>query len=450
LQQATATLWEKVLPNIETEVGPQRFRLWFGETKLVSFDDQCATIGVPNVFTRDWLEKGFADVVRRALASCLGHAVEVRFKIDATLYRRRQDEIANDVATTPSAPPPDRPDSRGTCPTLSNFVTGPCNELAFRAVSRVIEDVGTFYNPLFVQGPAGAGKSHLLRGMKYALRSRRGVRAEYLTAEGFANHYIDRVRSKNLVEFRKHFRNVDVLIIDDIGFFSGKRGTQQEFLHTFNSLANTSRQIVVAAGVHPRELPEFDTNLVSRFVGGLVVRVDAPDYDTRMAILRHKAVERGLALDRQVADHIVAHVTGSVRALEGALNTLENLVLSGVSLTDFERIQDALQPLVGSAPERLSVAMIERVVCEHFDLRREEICSRRKSRSVSYPRQMSMYLARELTESSFLEIAAYFGGRNHTTAMSACRAMSRRAEADHDTQRHLALLRTKIKQAQRS
>lgn len=449
MTQTAVHLWEKVLEEIQETIGPQKFQLWFLSTRLISLDETAAVVGVPNVFTRDWLERRFAGEVSRALEGALGRPVDVTFRIDAELYRRRRDEIANAVPTGRSAAPARPTCTRKPSQTLSGFVVGACNELAYRAVCRVAEDVGTFYNPLFIHGASGLGKTHLLRGMEHALSARRGTRTRYVSGEGFTNQFVQSARAGNVPQFRKQYRSLDVLIIDDLDFLSKKHGTQEELLHTFDVLVHMSRQIVVASNTHPREIPEFNGNLVNRFVGGLVVRVDPPDYETRLAILKEKATRRAIKLEKAVADYIAAHLSGSVRELEGALNSVANLLASGIDSGDIGRITEALAPLVGSVPEKVTADMVCKAVCEFFSVSAADIRSGSKARSIAYPRQLCMYLSRAMTDASYHEIAAAFGSRNHTTALSACRNVKHKAENDPDVQRHLAVLRAKVKLARR-
>jgi len=449
VNQTAVHLWETVLQSIQETIGPQKFQLWFLSTRLIDIDDTAAVVGVPNVFTRDWLERRFAGDVSRALEAALGRRVDVTFRIDPGLYKRRQGEIAKALPSEPTVAPPKPACTGKPSHTLSSFVVGLCNELAYRAVCRVIEDIGTFYNPLFIHGASGLGKTHLLRGMEHALSARRGTRALYVSGESFTNQFVQSARAGNVLQFRKRFRSLDVLIIDDLDFLSNKRRTQEELLHTFNALVHMSRQIVVASNLHPREIPEFNGNLVNRFVGGLVVRTDPPDYETRLAILKEKAARRCVKLEKPVADYIAAHLPGSVRELEGALNSVANLLAGGVDPGDIGRITEALAPLVGSVPEKVTAVMVCKAVCEFFSVTAADIRSGSKARSIAYPRQLCMYLTREMTDASYHEIAAAFGSRNHTTAMSACRTVKDKAESDPETQRHLALLRAKVKLARR-
>lgn len=449
MNQTAVHLWEKVLEQIREAIGPQKFQLWFLATSLIDVDERTAVIGVPNVFTRDWLERRFTGEVSRALETALGRSVDVSFRIDAELYRNRRSEIAKATPTKSSVAPVAATCSGKPSHTLSSFVVGACNELAYRAVCRVVEDIGTFYNPLFIHGASGLGKTHLLRGMEHALSVRRGTRTRYVSGESFTNQFVQGARTGNVALFRKRFRSVDVLVIDDLDFLSNKHGTQEELLHTFNALTHMSRQIVVASNAHPREIPEFNGSLVNRFVGGLVVRIDPPDYQTRLAILKDKALARRIKLDKRVADYIAAHLSGSVREIEGGLNSVANLLAVGVDPGDIKRITEALGPLVGSVPDKVSAEMVCKAVCEFFSVTAKDIRSGSKARSIAYPRQLCMYLTRAMTDASYHEIAAAFGSRNHTTAMSACRTVKSKAENAPEVQRHLALLRAKIKLARR-
>jgi len=448
LKRTTTSVWENVLEEIGEAIGPQRFQLWFHSLKLLELDDERAVVGTPNLFTRDWLEKRFKLVVEDAVARVVGRALAVEFRIDGSLYRRRQTEIAKDV-DDPGAPREEiHAEERGKSRrTLSNFVVAACNELAYRAACRVVEDVGTFYNPLCIHGSSGLGKTHLLQGIAHALTARRGIRTRLVTGEEFTNQFVLSVRGGSRADFKKRFRGVDVLLVDGVDFLSSKQGTQEEFLHTVDALLNAGRQVIIASEAHPRELPEFHQGLVSRLAGGLVVRLDQPELATRVAILKAKAAERQLCLSPKIMEHIAASVTGNVRELEGALACVGNTCQEGVDTVELPMVQRAIAHLVPSSPEPLNMARIEKEVGRYFDVPVEKLHTRNRSRSVAYPRQICMYLGRELVGSSYQEIAEHFGSRNHTTAIGAWKNIQAKSEQGGDTRRHLMLLRARLKQS---
>ena len=447
LKKATTSVWQDVLEEIGEAIGPQRFQLWFHSLELLDLDDQRAVIGTPNVFTRDWLEKRFKSVVEEAVARVVGRSLPVEFRIDASLYRRKQTEISRDVEAAESLREDPQADDRGRPGrTLSNFVAAPCNELAYRAACRVVEDVGTFYNPLFIHGKSGLGKTHLLQGIAHALRGRRGIRTRLVSGEEFTNQFVQSVRGGNRATFKKRFRDVDVLLMDDVSFLSSKHGTQEEFLHTVDALLNVGRQVVISSEVHPREIREFHPGLVSRLVGGLVVRLDAPDLATRIEILKVKAAQRQISLSRKVLEHIAADVVGNVRELEGALACVGNVSRDGEEVTQLPLVQRAIAHLVAPSPAPLNMQRIEQEVCGYFNVDVQKLHTRNRSRSVSHPRQICMYLGRELVGASYQEIAEYFGSRNHTTAIGAWKNIQSKSQHDADTRRHLMLLRAELKQ----
>ncbi|MFH0962443.1 MAG: chromosomal replication initiator protein DnaA [Planctomycetota bacterium] len=445
-----ASVWETALDHIKEAIGPQKFQLWFQCSKLIEVDDQRAVIGVPNLLTRDWLERRFTRIVTESLAAAVGRELTVEFKIDAQLYRDRQSEIASATDAKTCAAPVQPEEARARY-ALANFVVGPCNELAYRAACRVVEDVGTFYNPLFIHGGSGLGKTHLLQGIAHALRGRRRLKTLPVSAVDFTSQFVQSARNGDFTSFRSRFRSADVLLVDEMDFLANKEGTQEEFLHTFDALLHAGRQIIIASSVHPRELSNFNRHLVGRLIMGLVVRLDPPDMETRVRILQAKAAERELSLPAPVAQYVAANLSGNVRELEGALNCVTNLRDEKGSLEDLAAVRQVVSHLVvATAAEPLTLRRIEGAVREYFGIEAEKLHSRQRSRAVAYPRQICMYLARELAGTAFQEIAGFFGSANHTTAISACNTIRSRSERDPETRKHLMLLRARLKQTRYS
>ena len=429
LSKATASRWRTVLEELEKRVKPQQFDMWFRATKLVAEEPDKIVVGVPNLFHEEWIETRYGGIVREAVTDALGDPIAVEFVVDSDLYtaaRERQlDERASligelDRQARPKAPPEKVGGDLNPQMKLENFVQGACNRLAYAASVTVAEGAGYAYNPLFVHGPVGMGKTHLLQGICHRVMSRPDpTTALYVSAESFANQFVQAVRHDSVDAFRHKFRRVGVLVIDDVHFLASKNATQQEFLHTFNALDAGQSRIVMASDSHPKMIAKIRESLIARFVSGLVVELKPPDFGTRQAIVRAKLGPRRLEVDERVVDCVARNFTGSIRELEGAVNTLVACSVLGRRKLTPEFARQVLQSL---APDKLAaptLEAVERAVLDFYGVSLGEIHSSKRSRRVSWPRHVAMYLGRELTGASFNEIAAHFGGKNHSTAIFA-------------------------------
>jgi chromosomal replication initiator protein len=319
------------------------------------------------------------------------------------------------VPPSPPAPRPGPPSRR-----LDDFVAGPCNRLALAAAVEMAESLGGSFNPLVIHGAIGLGKTHLMEGVAHGLRSRRpGLKVLQVTAEGFTNGFLDALRGGALSGFRARIRGADAFVVDDVHFIAAKRATQDEFLHTFNALIARGAPVVLAADRHPRAIAKLTEELATRFLGGMVVKLDAPDASTRRAILQAKAAARGVDVPGAVLDYMAENLRASVRELEGALNCLiAHAVLTGKRL-DLALARSALRETVRHTATAVGLRDVERVVCALFQIDAETLRSDARSRAATFPRMLAMYLARKHAGAAFSEIGRFFGGRNHSTVISA-------------------------------
>jgi chromosomal replication initiator protein len=389
--------------------------------------------------------------------------MRVRLHIDPELFqKRRLAELTQGDAFLSSAADsqqPPKPNSRTTDPaagsvstrtkeesashppllTLETFVVGDCNRMAHAAALEVVARPGKAFNPLFVHGGCGLGKTHLLQGIVHAVAARhRTPRVLYITAEQFTNRYIMAVRTRSLDAFRHRFRTLDVLAIDDIHFLAGKEATQEEFLHTFNAFDLASRQVVMASDCHPKMLQSIQDTLINRFVSGMVAHVAPPDRRTRIEILSRKAVAMGTCLSEGVLEQVAGCVTGSVRELEGALIRVMALASLEKCPVTPELAREALADHVAAGQASLSVDAILDAVAAYFSVARSDIVGRKRTRTITLPRQMAMYLSRRLTAMSFPEIGRLLGGKNHTTVLAACRRVDEMLERNEQAEWHQA------------
>ncbi len=435
--------------EVAGRLGDARYGLWFGEGVRLGLDagGEAIEVGVPNAFFREWIQGHFADTLIAAGESIAGHPLRLTFRVDDEAEPRighvvepsppdgRKTKIklpfapgpGPHVQPLPQSPPPlpsdrPRPSSSSNRPArrLDDFVTGAGNRLAHAAAVEMTVSLGASFNPLVVHAGVGLGKTHLLEGIGHALRARRpGLRLVHVTAEAFTNGFLDAMRAGALGSFRSRFRNAEALVVDDIHFLAAKRATQDEFLHTFNALISDGVPIVVAADQHPRLIARLTDELSTRFLGGMVVKMDAPDPATRRAILKAKALARGVDVPDAVISYIAEHLRASVRELEGALHSLiAHAVLTGKRL-DLNLAKSALRDTIRHTAQSVALRDVERAVCQLFQVDAEVLKSNGRARALTFPRMLAMYLARKHTGAAYSEIGRFFGGRNHSTVISA-------------------------------
>lgn len=432
----------EVFERIRAGVDGKSFDHWIKDKVRLSIADDTLTVGVGNPFILAWMQRQFSVVFRNVARDVLGASARVVIEVDARVglpisrpaAQKRSPGVEPPIETadTPVNGTP-RP-ARRRFADLAQFVAGPESELAYAAARQLCEAPRTFAGPLYLFGNVGLGKTHLLEGISQQLRRSPAMRqVAYFTAESFANYYTDALRGRTMPSFRNRFRMLDVLLVDDVDFFDGKRGLQQEFLHTLQHLEQRRRLIVLASDRHPRLLTRTMDELMSRFLSGTVCRIGAPDLPTRMRILEQRAARLRRTPSRAVLDYIARRFRGNVRELEGALNCLD--VYAGVSSGPIgvSVARRVLGDLERDCLRSLRLADIERVVCDVLGVEPDDVRSAKRARSVSQPRMVAMYLARKHTQATYGEIGAHFGGRNHSTVIAAVRKMNRLLENQPET-----------------
>ncbi len=419
---------------VAERLGEGRFGLWFGEGVNFGLDGDALEVGVPNAFFREWIQGHFSGNLIEAAEAVTGRTLQLRFRIDGEAEpkvgnliepkpadERRKPGVAVPLIPAPQNPPSERPRNQGRPPRrLDDFITGSCNRLAHAAAKEMAQSAGGSFNPLVIHAGIGLGKTHLLEGIGHALRARQpGLRLIHGTAEGFTNSFLDAMRAGALGGFRSRYRGAEALIVDDVHFLAAKRATQDEFLHTFNALIAEGVPIILAADQHPKRIAKLTDELATRFLGGMVVKLDAPDPTTRRAILKSKALARGVDVPDSVLEYIAEHLRASVRELEGALHSLiAHAVLTGKRL-DLALAKAALRDTIRHTAQAVALRDVERAVCQLFEVDAETLKSDGRARSLTYPRMLAMYLSRKHTGAAYSEIGRYFGGRNHSTVISA-------------------------------
>ena len=451
------SLWDAIAGRLRETLSATTYDTWFAHAEPRSFVDRELVVAVPNGFTRDWIESHFHGFVAGAAQQLVTEDISVSFTVAEQGGRL---PAPGPAPHQPRAPRESEPDvqSRDLAEvelnpkyTFDLFVIGSSNRFAHAAALAVAEAPAQAYNPLFIYGGTGLGKTHLLQAIGHYVRQHsRRLTMRYVTSETFMNDFIDSLRDKRIEGFKRRYRNYDVLLIDDIQFFEGKERIQEEFFHTFNSLYEGGAQIVISSDRPPREIATLEERLRSRFEWGLLTDVQAPDLETRIAILRKKVNTEGIAItDPEVLTFIAGRVSSNIRELEGALTR----VVAFSSLTDrpltVELAEDVLRdvyPQGEPAPE-VTIPRIQETVSQRFGVTLEELVSPRRSQAVAYPRQVAMYLSRELTDASLPMIGREFGGRDHTTVIHAKDKITRLIREDRSVYNLVQELTARIKQA---
>jgi chromosomal replication initiator protein len=447
------TQWRKISGLLRAEIGEAAYRSWLKPMSVQSERNGTVTMAVPTRFMRDWVVAHYADRLRSLWGGENASVRGVDIVVQAEQLQPCQRALPRAVLALPrpaprESAPPSASDASDLCApldprfTFEHFVVGKPNEFAYAAARRVGVAEEVPFNPLFLYGGVGLGKTHLMHAIAWQIRSRDPVRSVlYLSAEKFMYRFIRALREQNTVDFKEQFRSVDVLMIDDVQFISGKESTQEEFFHTFNTLVDQGRQIVLSADKSPSDLEGMQERLKSRLNCGLVADIHATTYELRLGILQSKAEQMGMAIPRKVMEFLAHRITANVRELEGALNrVIAHAQLIGREIT-IDTTQEVLHDLLRANDRRVSIDDIQKQVATHFNIRIADMSSARRARSVARPRQVAMYLAKQLTSRSLPEIGRKFGGRDHTTVMHAVRKVEELRAQDAGFAEDLELLR---------
>ncbi len=446
-------LWSKALALLEKEFDPQLFDRWLRPIQIKSIVDSQITLTVRDEFCKSWVLDHYQDKIYSAVKNLLqnpditivleieeGVAIPIPLRVETAPMR-----VATPLPSN-QALPSGETISFNSKYTFDSFVVGPSNRFAHAASMAVAESPAKSYNPLFIYGPVGLGKTHLMQAIgQEILRRNPGSRVLYITSERFTNQLINAIKTGTTMKFREKYRSVDCLLIDDIHFIAGKEATMEEFFHTFNTLYDSHKQIVVSSDKPPKDINNLEERLVSRFEWGLVTDIQAPDFETRTAILRKKAEREGLYIPDSVTFFIADKIKSNIRELEGALiRVVAYSKLVGKEV-DETVAQDVLKDLIVENQKKITVDLIQRKVAEYFEIRPSDMSAKRRSKNVAYPRHIAMYLSRELTSLSFPELGEHFGGRDHTTVLHACEKVKKDIKKDQKTKMLVEKLGFEIK-----
>ncbi len=449
-------LWTQVLEAARPGLPEQSFRTWLAGTAAIGLSDQVLEIETPSQFHVEWIEDKYGAVLTQILEHLSGRPMTLRFHAgqdDASPIPAVEVEPERAPApprSTPARPPPPSPSSMGLNDryTFQRYVVGDNNELASAACHAVASNPGRTYNPLFLYGGVGLGKTHLMHAIGNEILERvPETRIAYLPCERFVNDLVTSIQEGTTAEFRRRYREIDLLLVDDVHFLEGKERTQEEFFHTFNALHDARKQIILTSDRPPKEIPGLEARLISRFEWGLVVDVKVPDFETRMAILRKKAADDDLVLDEDVIEYIARHCTDSVRELEGAVIKL----LAYSSLTNQEisisMAESALRGVLGGRADRhrpISPDRIADEVAEEWGVTPEALASKRRSRDIMVPRQVAMYLIKEILDLPLVRIGQQFGGRDHSTVIHSIRKVEERMDQEDSFRSRVTRVRTRL------
>ena len=429
-----ASIWDQILTRIETKVNRHSFYTWFKPTSFVGDAGKAITVRVPNPLFKDWLTKHYSVVLSEALAEVQRPDASLVFVAEGAPLPAAEPALS-EVAAEEDGPEAPVTTPAGLNPryTFDTFIVGPSNQFAHAACRAVAEAPSRSYNPLFIYGGVGLGKTHLMHAVgQYVMQHDGGLKLTYISSERFMNEMINAVRYDRILDFRERYRSVDILLVDDIQFVSGKEGTQTEFFHTFNALYDAQKQIVLSSDRPPHEIPALEERLRSRFEWGLIADIQPPDLETKVAILKRKAETEAIPLPDNVAMFIAARIKSNIRELEGSLIRL----IAYASLTgrevSLDLAQEVLRNVIDQDEKAITIETIQKFVADYYQLKVADLKSRNNSKSVAMPRQIAMYLCKELTHASLPEIGRSFGGKHHSTVIHSINKVKEMQKTDQD------------------
>lgn len=429
-----AEIWDRVRQQARQSLPEQTYRTWLERTEAIAFENDTLIVGAPDLFAADWIERNHGDLLVSLSPVALGHPIKLRFKVNEERLARAQMDMFVAPPPAPLAAPQSAQQPRISTPlnqryTFDQFVIGKSNDVAAAAAQAAAQAPGKVYNPLFIYGETGLGKTHLMQGIAHELLRRTPtLRLAYVGTEQFTNEFIGAIQTGAMGDFRRRFREIDLLLVDDVQFLKGKESTQEEFFHTFNAIYEGGRQIVLTSDRPPKEIPGLESRLVSRFEWGMVANIDSPDLEHRIAILKKKASldHLELTIPDEVIEFIAQHVKSSVRELEGSIIKL--LAYASLKHRDIsvdlarEALRDKLRDAANSdfpdvPPTTITVATIQQVVAREWGVTPDGLRSKTRTKQLTVPRQVAMYLCRELLALQLVEIGNAFGGRDHSTVI---------------------------------
>ncbi len=440
----TEDIWQKFLSILEGKLGNNIVDLWFRPIKILQIKDKQVTIEIPNRFFKDWIEDNYPDIIPETLGDILGFPVSIRYRIeekidpeikkkDVKLESRRQRLASRGIYLNPKY-------------TFENFVVGPSNQFAEAAARAVAETPGKHYNPLFIYGGVGLGKTHLITAIGNAVIDQRSdMNIIYVSAEQFTNEVVSAIRHEKMSELKHKYRSVDLLLLDDIHFIANKTQTQEEFFHTFNAIYERQKQIVMSSDRPPKEIGAVTDRLRSRFSMGLIADIQPPELETKVAILQRKAEIENIRIPEEVAYYLASKVKSNIRELEGCLIRLGAQSSLTGSPIDLEMAKNILRDIIEDDERPITVENIQKIVCDFFNIKLSDIKAKKRTKEVALPRQIAMCLCKQLTNLSLSDIGKNFGGKDHATVIYACKQVEEKRAKDASFNKMMESLLKKIK-----
>jgi chromosomal replication initiator protein len=442
-------LWQAVLAQIQFHISPANFETWFKNTHILSKKGGTILIAVPNSFSREWIENKYHKLILTTLHGLNEEIKEAKYLVESSSLKTRQQREEISLASSDQLEFSEFKINKETNLnpryTFDNFIVGSFNELPHAAATAVAKEPGLVYNPLFIYGGVGLGKTHLLQALGNEIT--KGLpqkRVKYMPAEKFTSEVVLSIRNHTVESLKEKYRQVDVLIIDDVQFLAGKEKTQEEFFHTFNALYEKNKQIILSSDRPPKAIPALEERLRSRFEGGMIADISLPDFETRMAILKAKAQERKVNFPEEILSYLANSIQRNIRELEGALNRLIAFQKLNKQIPDLEISKNLLKNIIQSPKKMASPKKIVQVVAEFYDLKERDILSVSRKREVVRPRQIAVYLLREELKSSFPFIGRKIGGKDHTTAIHSYEKIKKEMSSDENLKEELNLIRQRI------
>ena len=440
------SLWETAKSELRNALPRADFETWISSLQPVTIlEGKVLVLEAPSVLTEAWVNSNYAEMLRRQLTLVAGRNMDYRLTASVDAAREVAPAPAPVARAARQAASSPAPAIKATN-TFENFIVGPENEMAHGASLAVAKEPGHYYNPLFIHGPTGLGKTHLMHAIAHSVYAANPqARIAYISSETFTNDFIQALQTGSVASFRRRYRELDLLLIDDIHFLAGKESTQDEFFHTFNELHNNHKQVVLTSDRPASEIAKLQERLVSRFQWGMVCSIQAPGLETRIAILRKKAAARGLELQTEIAEFIASRIARNVRNLEGAVTRIVGLVGMTRKPLELAQVEKLLHDiLVEEASHTLTAEVIQRKVAEHYRIQMSDMTSKRRMQNIAFPRQVAMYLATQLTGMSLVSIGQAFGGRDHGTVIHARKTVVNQMEVDANVRRTVEYLRAQL------
>lgn len=423
-------IWQKSQQSIKDSVGQTSYDTWFSPLKAIQSDEKSLTIETPDEFFKNWIDEHYMPIIERNIHAQSGQNIQIQFTVNPQLLNAPTQKELSKLEKTFDQQKQNNLNPRFQ---FDHFVVGPSNRFAFAACQAVAANPAKAYNPLFIYGPVGLGKTHLLQSVTHAIRQQQPeLKITYLSSEQFTNELINAIKHKSTEAFRQKYRHVDVLLIDDIHFIAGKESTQEEFFHTFNTLHDARKQIIICSDRPPKEIAHLEERLVSRFAWGLIADVQAPDFETRAAILRKKLETESVQVDDDVVLFIAEQIKTNIRELEGALIRVVAYAILDGKPVNLAIAKQVLKDMVIENQKRITVSDVQQQVAAYFKLPVAELKTKKRNKEIVLPRQVAMYLSRKLTQHSLPEIGQGFGGKDHTTILHAYKKLEKDLETNAD------------------